>query len=52
MSYEDLVEQYKKMNTKELIRLAEVQRAKVSEAKRVLKAIEDAIVYRCENNLE
>lgn len=52
MTYEQLVEQYKKMKTRELIRLAETQRLKVSEAKRVLKAIEDAIVYRAENNLE
>jgi len=52
MTFESLVEQYKKMKTQDLLRLAERQRLKVSEAKRVLRAIEEAIVYRTENNLE
>ncbi|MHA1873262.1 MAG: hypothetical protein ACTSVB_04025 [Candidatus Heimdallarchaeaceae archaeon] len=50
--FEKLVEEYKNMKREDLIRLAEKQRQKIHEAKIVLKAIEEAIVFRAENNLE
>ena len=52
MSYEELVEMFKNMKREDLIKLAEFQRRKIHEAKIDLKAIEDAIVYRAENDLE
>ena len=52
MSYEEMVEYYKSMKRSELIGLAEALRTDIHEAKIKLKAIEDAIVYRAENDLE
>ena len=51
MDVEEYKKRYKNLTRPDLIALAEKQRKRIAEAKRVLKAIEDLIIYRAENDL-
>jgi len=46
MDVEEYKKRYKNLTRPDLIALAEKQRKRIAEAKRVLKAIEDLIIYR------